>query len=107
MRQSHNQGDENLQDPWIPGQVLPYSVHTVPRAINTHFGHFRIFNEEKYHKGRDVYNRNAFIFNLCFVFERDAELSGFEPLVRKTARTLRTLEVRLFPLYDIVKRLSS
>lgn len=40
------------------------------------------------------YNRNAFIFNLCFVFEREAELSGFEPIVRKTARILRSMEVR-------------
>lgn len=40
------------------------------------------------------YNRNAFIFNLCFVFERDAELSGFEPIVRKTARILQGMEVR-------------
>lgn len=38
-------------------------------------------------------HRNAFIFNLCFVFERDAELASFEPLVRKTARTLRAMEV--------------
>lgn len=40
------------------------------------------------------YNRNAFIFNLCFVFEREAELSGFEPIVRKTARILQAMEAR-------------
>lgn len=50
-------------------------------------------DEEKYSKGKEVYNRNAFIFNVCFVFERDAELSAFEPVVRKTGRTLRMLEV--------------
>lgn len=43
-----------------------------------------------------MYNRNAFIFNLCFVFDRDAELSAFEPVVRKTGRTLRMLEVGRF-----------
>ncbi|KAK4703250.1 nitrogen permease regulator 2, partial [Phenoliferia sp. Uapishka_3] len=52
----------------------------------------RISDETKYHKGKEVYNRNAFIFNLCFVFERDAELSGFEPIVRKIGRTLREQE---------------
>lgn len=42
-----------------------------------------------------MYNRNTFSFNVCFVFERDAELSGFEPIVRKTGRTLRLLEVSI------------
>lgn len=52
----------------------------------------RIVDEEKYHGSQAVYNRNAFIFNLCFVFERDAELSVYEPVVRKTGRTLREME---------------
>lgn len=51
----------------------------------------RIENEQKY-------ARNAFIFNLCFIFERDAELSCFEPVVRKTARILRAMEVSPFVL---------
>lgn len=53
-----------------------------------------IVNEAKYHKGMDLYNRNDFVFNVCFVFEREAELSGFEPIVRKVGRTLRDMEVR-------------
>ncbi|GAA5992531.1 hypothetical protein JCM10908_000866 [Rhodotorula pacifica] len=52
----------------------------------------RIVDEEKYHGTKSVYNRNAFIFNVCFVFERDAELSVYEPVVRKTGRTLSALE---------------
>ncbi|SGZ35087.1 BQ5605_C069g12861 [Microbotryum silenes-dioicae] len=52
----------------------------------------RIVDEEKYNSTRSIYNRNAFIFNVCFIFERDAELSVFEPVVRKVARTLRILE---------------
>ncbi|GAA5913180.1 hypothetical protein JCM6882_005810 [Rhodosporidiobolus microsporus] len=52
----------------------------------------RIVDEEKYQGGKSLYNRNAFIFNVCFVFERDAELSVFEPVVRKTGRTLRAME---------------
>ncbi|SCZ96574.1 BZ3500_MvSof-1268-A1-R1_Chr4-4g07440 [Microbotryum saponariae] len=52
----------------------------------------RIVDDEKYNSKRSIYNRNAFIFNVCFIFERDAELSVFEPVVRKVARTLRILE---------------
>ncbi|GAA5919938.1 hypothetical protein JCM1841_000055 [Sporobolomyces salmonicolor] len=52
----------------------------------------RIVDEEKYHHSKAVYNRNAFIFNLCFVFERDAELSVYEPVVWKTARQLGQME---------------
>ncbi|GAA5871603.1 hypothetical protein JCM8547_007095 [Rhodosporidiobolus lusitaniae] len=52
----------------------------------------RIVDEEKYQGSKSIYNRNAFIFNVCFVFERDAELSVYEPIVRKTGRTLRAME---------------
>lgn len=39
------------------------------------------------------YERNFLMFNLCFVFDRDAELSGYEPAARKTGRVLRSMEV--------------
>ncbi|GAA5826046.1 hypothetical protein JCM5353_004192 [Sporobolomyces roseus] len=52
----------------------------------------RIVDEEKYHHSKQVYNRNAFIFNLCFVFERDAELSVYEPVVWKAGRILGQME---------------
>lgn len=32
------------------------------------------------------------MFNLCFVFDKDSELLGYEPIVRKTGRVLRSLE---------------
>ncbi|KAI9208930.1 nitrogen permease regulator 2-domain-containing protein [Polychytrium aggregatum] len=38
------------------------------------------------------YERNAFFFNLSFVFERDADTSCYELVVRKLARILRSLE---------------
>lgn len=41
------------------------------------------------------YPRNIFLFNVSFVFDRDAELAAYEPLVRKTGRVLKALEVRL------------
>lgn len=37
--------------------------------------------------------RNEFRFNLCFVFEKDAETSSYEAVVRKLSRVLEGLEV--------------
>lgn len=37
--------------------------------------------------------RNEFRFNLCFVFEQDAETSSYEAVVRKLSRVLEGLEV--------------
>lgn len=37
--------------------------------------------------------RNEYRFNLCFVFERDAETSSYEPIVQKMATVLEVLEV--------------
>lgn len=42
------------------------------------------------------YERNYFRYNLCFVFERHADLSCYEPVVRKVSRVLKSCEVR-FP----------
>jgi hypothetical protein len=41
-----------------------------------------------------AYERQTFVFNVAFVFARDAELAAYEPLVRKTGRVLGALEVR-------------
>ncbi|KAF9265481.1 NPR2-domain-containing protein [Marasmius fiardii PR-910] len=43
---------------------------------------------EKYHQNY----RNFFRFNLCFVFERVADLSCYEPIVRKISRVLTSCE---------------
>ncbi|ORY90531.1 nitrogen permease regulator 2-domain-containing protein [Syncephalastrum racemosum] len=37
--------------------------------------------------------RNEFRFNLCFIFERSAETSSYEAVVRKLARVLEALEI--------------
>jgi hypothetical protein len=39
------------------------------------------------------YERNYFRYNLCFVFERDSDLSCYEPIVRKASRVLKACEV--------------
>ena len=43
---------------------------------------------------RGDYKRNYFRYNLCFVFERSADLSCYEPIVRKVSRVLSCCEVR-------------
>ncbi|KAJ3213657.1 Nitrogen permease regulator 2 [Dinochytrium kinnereticum] len=39
------------------------------------------------------YERNGLLFNLCFVFDKDADATSYEQLVRKMARVLRSLEM--------------
>ncbi|KAH9952129.1 NPR2-domain-containing protein [Amylocystis lapponica] len=41
---------------------------------------------------RGSYERNYFRYNLCFVFERNADLSCYEPVVRKVSRVLTSCE---------------
>lgn len=43
---------------------------------------------------RGKYERNYFRYNLCFVFERNADLSCYKPVVRKVSRVLKSCEVR-------------
>lgn len=42
---------------------------------------------------RGRYFRNYFRYNLCFVFDRGADLSCYEPIVRKVSRVLKSCEV--------------
>lgn len=43
-------------------------------------------------KGRQ-YERNFFRYNVCFVFDRGADLSCYDPIVRKVSRVLTACEV--------------
>lgn len=49
-------------------------------------------------KGR--YSRNYFRFNLCFVFDKNADLSCYEPIVRKVSRVLTACEVSVDAILD-------
>ncbi len=42
------------------------------------------------------YDRNEFMWNLCFVFEKGSSFEAFEPVVRKCGRILRSAEVSGF-----------
>jgi hypothetical protein len=39
------------------------------------------------------YNRNEYMWNLCFVFHASSSLEAFEPVVRKCGRILKAAEV--------------
>lgn len=56
--------------------------------------------QHRSHPGRD-----SFHYNVCFVFDRTADLSCYEPIVRKCGRVLLACEVRisnpLFKLLDV------
>ena len=41
----------------------------------------------------ESYPRNYFLYNVCFVFERTADLSCYEPVARKVSRVLTACEV--------------
>ena len=43
------------------------------------------------------YERHFFRFNICFVFDASADLSCYEPIVRKVNRVLTACEVSLHP----------
>ena len=45
----------------------------------------------------ETYPRNYFLYNVCFVFERTADLSCYEPIARKMSRVLTNCEVRRSP----------
>ena len=47
---------------------------------------------------RGNYERNYFRYNLCFVFGRMADLSCYEPVVRKVSRVLTACEVGNFTI---------
>lgn len=44
------------------------------------------------------YQRNEYMWNLCFVFHASSSLEAFEPVVRKCGRILRSAEVG-HPIY--------
>ena len=50
------------------------------------------------------YERNQFLFNLCFVFKADDDTSVFEGVVRRMARELTSLEIESAFMSDPSKK---
>jgi hypothetical protein len=75
----------------ISEYIIPKS-HLKHRLITCCSGRYKILGfpcmiEDTY------YERNEFIFNIAFVFDRLSDLSAFEPVVRKCGRIMRACEV--------------
>jgi hypothetical protein len=47
------------------------------------------------------YERHYFRFNVCFVFDASADLSCYEPIIRKVNRVLTACEVSAVPMFDL------
>lgn len=47
-------------------------------------------------------HRNSFRYNICFVFDRTADISCYEPIVRKTGRVLLACEVCCFAYLSLM-----
>ncbi|CAL1705090.1 unnamed protein product [Somion occarium] len=73
----------------ISKYIIPNSALYGRLVICATRGH-RIIGFPVEMKGR--YERNYFRFNLCFVFDRTADLSCFEPVIRKIGRVLTACE---------------
>lgn len=77
----------------ISRYVIPHSILS-GRLVTCATRHHRVlgFPVELYGK----YYRNFFRFNVCFVFDRTADLSCYEPIVRKIGRVFTACEVCCF-----------
>ncbi|OAV87815.1 hypothetical protein PTTG_04055 [Puccinia triticina 1-1 BBBD Race 1] len=71
--------------------ILP-KKHLCGHLVTVSSGSVKILGFPTLIEDEEKYERNFFMFNLCFVFDKDSELLGYEPIVRKTGRVLRSLE---------------
>ncbi|KAH8917205.1 nitrogen permease regulator 2 [Atractiella rhizophila] len=76
----------NIKNCVVPEQSLCNNLVTITTDKYKVLGFPVWIQDEK------KYERKCFQFNFCFVFERKAELMGYEPVVRKTGRVLKTVE---------------
>lgn len=54
--------------------------------------HYKVMGVPMLLEHEQKYERNHFIFNLCFVFQSNTDTRSYEPIVHKCARSLRMLE---------------
>lgn len=78
----------------ISGYIIPPSA-LCGRLVVCSTGKHRVIGFPVELEGK--YERNYFRYNLCFVFERGADLRCYEPVVRKVSRVLTSCEVCHFP----------
>ncbi|KIY53935.1 nitrogen permease regulator 2, partial [Fistulina hepatica ATCC 64428] len=61
------------------------------RLVTCATKHFRVIGHPVALESQE-YDRNLFRYNICFVFERSADISCYEPIVRKVSRVLMSCE---------------
>jgi nitrogen permease regulator 2-like protein len=83
----------------ISKYVIPRSA-LCGRLVICATGNYRIIGFPVELRGE--YKRNYIRYNLCFVFERSADLSCYEPIVRKVSRVLSCCEVRSNVLVELL-----
>lgn len=77
---------DSFSDYMIPKPMLCNRLVTISTTKSRVMGWPVLIEDSKY-------DRNALLFNLCFVFKKDANVICYEQVVTKIARVLRSLEV--------------
>jgi hypothetical protein len=77
----------------LANTIRTLQKHLCGHLVTVSSGSVKILGFPTLIEDEEKYDRNFFMFNLCFVFDKDSELLGYEPIVRKTGRVLRSLEV--------------
>jgi nitrogen permease regulator 2-like protein len=77
----------------ISDYIIP-KPHLCGRLVSICAGSYKVMGVPVEIKDEEKYVRGNFVFNMSFVFDRNADTSSYEPIVRKIARVLASLEVR-------------
>ncbi|KDN48883.1 NPR2-domain-containing protein [Tilletiaria anomala UBC 951] len=80
---------DDAERDWSPEGQLPKAPSQGYKIL----GHPMVIKSSKY-------ARNMLVYNLCFVFDSNADVRAYEPIVRKCARVLRDLELNSSFLSD-------
>ncbi|KAI8928411.1 nitrogen permease regulator 2-domain-containing protein [Entophlyctis helioformis] len=99
----------DLQDPSldfdaISEYIIPKS-HLCNRLVTLSTTHYKVVGHPVLLENTK-YERNALLFNLCFVFERGAITACYEQVVCKMARVLKSLEVESEFLHNATTKAS-
>ncbi|OQV20760.1 Nitrogen permease regulator 2-like protein [Hypsibius exemplaris] len=90
--------DKRFTNTGLFEQIASYIIpkpELMARQVTITSGNFRVvgYPIQIENNERKKYERNSFMFNLCFVFNIDAEVRPYEPVIKKLGDYLRTVEV--------------
>jgi len=69
------------------------------RLVTIYADDFKIIGLPVSIEDSNLYERNNFLFNLCFVFDKGAPTASYNQVIQKISRELRSIEVRAFILF--------